>query len=135
MKWEEFLAGIGEYPHVSIEGVLPTTPGYMDSAQMQQVVINLFKNAEEASDGNPRISLRIEASPEAGSYLQVKDQGRGMDEERMKKALLPFYSTKTSGSGLGLPLCREILEAHGGKLSLQTHEDGGTIVTCWLPPR
>ncbi len=51
----------------------------------------------------------------------------------MKKALLPFYSTKRTGTGLGLPLCREILEAHGGKLSLQERPGGGTIVTCWLP--
>lgn len=133
VDWEELLAGIGEYPHVTLEGALPTTPGFMDPAQMQQVVINLFKNAEEASDGNPRIALRIDASA-AGTYLQVRDQGRGMDEETMRKALLPFYSTKKSGSGLGLPLCREIMEAHGGKLSLQAHEAGGTVVTCWLPP-
>jgi signal transduction histidine kinase len=57
-----------------------------------------------------------------------------MDEETMEKALLPFYSTKTSGTGLGLPLCREILEAHGGKISLQANPEGGTTVTCWLPP-
>jgi len=56
-----------------------------------------------------------------------------MDDETLRKALLPFYSTKKSGSGLGLPLCREIVEGHGGKLTLQSREGGGTIVTCWLP--
>jgi len=56
-----------------------------------------------------------------------------MDEETLRKALLPFYSTKRTGSGLGLPLCREIVEAHGGKLSLQSEPGGGTVVTCWLP--
>jgi signal transduction histidine kinase len=58
-----------------------------------------------------------------------------MDDETMRKALLPFYSTKERGTGLGLPLCREIVEGHGGKLTLQSREGGGTVVTCWLPAR
>jgi signal transduction histidine kinase len=56
-----------------------------------------------------------------------------MDEETLKKALLPFYSTKKTGTGLGLALSREIVEAHGGKISLRSQPGGGTIVTCWLP--
>jgi signal transduction histidine kinase len=79
--------------------------------------------------------LRINSDGGGGTFLQVMDRGRGMDEETMRKALLPFYSTKKTGTGLGLPLCREILEAHGGKISLQAQGDGGTVVTCWLPPR
>jgi two-component system, NtrC family, nitrogen regulation sensor histidine kinase NtrY len=63
----------------------------------------------------------------------VLDRGKGMDEETMKKALLPFYSSKQSGSGLGLPLCTEILAAHGGSLRLQRRPGGGTVVTCVLP--
>jgi two-component system nitrogen regulation sensor histidine kinase NtrY len=56
-----------------------------------------------------------------------------MDEKAMRNALLPFCSTKQSGTGLGLPLWREILEAHGGRISFQSREGGGTIVTRWLP--
>ena len=48
-------------------------------------------------------------------------------------ALLPFYSTKQDGSGVGLPLCREIIEAHGGHLRIQSREGAGTIVSFWLP--
>ena len=55
---------------------------------MQQVVINLLKNAEEASDGNPRISLWIDVNPEAGTYLQVRDRGRSMDSQRQELDLL-----------------------------------------------
>ena len=66
--------------------------------------------------------------------LRVSDRGRGMDEETMKRALLPFFTSKPAGTGLGLPLCNEILEAHGGRLSLQSRPGGGTVVTCWLPP-
>ena len=55
-------------------------------------------------------------------------------QETMKQALLPFYSSKQTGSGLGLPLCNEILSAHGGTLRLQSRPGGGTAVTCVLPP-
>jgi two-component system nitrogen regulation sensor histidine kinase NtrY len=51
----------------------------------------------------------------------------------MRQALVPFYSTKPGGSGVGLALCNEIIEAHGGRMRLQAREGGGTKVTCWLP--
>ena len=57
----------------------------------------------------------------------------GMSDEVMKSALLPFYTSKPAGSGLGLPLCREIVEAHGGHLRLERREGGGIEVVCWLP--
>ena len=134
VDWEEFLSGFSEYSTLEIAGHLPTEPGYFDPAQMRQVVQNLIKNAVEAGLGESPIRLRVKATSE-GTYLQVIDRGLGMNAETMEKALLPFYSTKNTGTGLGLPLCREILEAHGGKISLQGNEHGGTIVTCWLPPR
>jgi signal transduction histidine kinase len=65
----------------------------------------------------------------------VADAGPGMPGEVLEQALLPFYSTKQAGSGLGLPLCREIVEAHGGRLSLANRQSGGLIVSVWLPPR
>ena len=68
-----------------------------------------------------------------GTFVQVLDRGQGMDDETLRNALLPFYSTKKTGSGLGLPLCREILEAHGGRISFLAREGGGIAVTCWLP--
>jgi two-component system, NtrC family, nitrogen regulation sensor histidine kinase NtrY len=63
----------------------------------------------------------------------VMDRGRGMDEDVMRRALLPFYSSKPSGTGLGLPLCQEIVEAHGGRVRLQARPGGGLAVTCFLP--
>ena len=56
-----------------------------------------------------------------------------MRDEVMKNALLPFFSTKPSGSGLGLPLCREIVEAHGGTLSIRPRAGGGISVSCLIP--
>ncbi len=56
-----------------------------------------------------------------------------MDEEMIRNALVPFYSSKRDGSGLGLPLCNEILSAHGGGLRLERRPGGGTVVTCTIP--
>jgi len=134
VDWAEFLGGFTEYSSLELVGGLPESPGYFDPAQMRQVVQNLVNNAIEAGFGSSPVKLRVKAAPD-GTYLQVLDSGLGMDAETMKKALLPFYSTKKTGTGLGLPLCREIIEAHGGKISLQAGEDGGTVVTCWLPQR
>jgi signal transduction histidine kinase len=56
-----------------------------------------------------------------------------MPEEVMRQALVPFYTTKAGGSGLGLALCNEIVEAHGGRMRLAARDGGGTEVTCWIP--
>jgi signal transduction histidine kinase len=101
---------------------------------MQQALINLLKNAKEASDGGDGIEVRVDRLPDGVVRVQVLDRGRGMNEEVMRRALLPFYSTKPAGSGVGLPLCREIVEAHGGSWRIQSRSGGGTVVSFWLPP-
>jgi signal transduction histidine kinase len=58
-----------------------------------------------------------------------------MTDDVRRHALLPFYSTKKSGGGIGLALCREIVDAHGGRLALAARDGGGTIVAIWLPDR
>jgi signal transduction histidine kinase len=68
-----------------------------------------------------------------GTIVRVLDRGRGMSEDVLRQALVPFYTTKASGSGLGLALCNEILEAHNGRMRLHAREGGGTVVTCWVP--
>ena len=113
----------------------PSTPGWFDPVQLEQVLINLLKNAVEASAGRPEIEVAIQRLPEGAVRIQVLDRGRGMTDDVMRQALLPFYSTKHAGAGVGLPLCREIVEAHGGTLRLQNRPDGGTVVSVWLPPR
>ena len=133
MVWTEFLNSLEGVPDVQVVGRLPSRPGYFDPAQMRQVLINLLRNATEASDGEPQIQVRIKDTEDGGTFVQVLDRGQGMDDETLRTLCLPFYSTKKTGSGLGLPLCREILEAHGGRISFLAREGGGIIVTCWLP--
>jgi nitrogen fixation/metabolism regulation signal transduction histidine kinase len=132
VAWGPFLEQIRTlYPDIQ-HGAAPEAAGHFDPAQMQQVLINLIKNAEEAGGARTAIELTVDATDE-GFRVAVSDRGEGMTDDVLRSALLPFYSTKERGSGLGLPLCREVLEAHGGRLRIQRRDGGGTIVTCLLP--
>jgi nitrogen fixation/metabolism regulation signal transduction histidine kinase len=134
VEWREWLEGPQKLYTFELLSEAPQAAAYFDPSQLQQVLINLLKNAVEASDGAPQIAVRIDCLPDGGFRVQVLDRGRGMDEEVMRMALVPFYSTKQSGTGVGLPLCREIVEAHGGHLRIQSRAGGGTAVSFWLPP-
>jgi two-component system nitrogen regulation sensor histidine kinase NtrY len=133
VPWQQLLAGVeGLYPF-RVEGMLPTRPAFVDPAQFQQVLINLFKNAAESGSAPDAIAIEFRPLPGDGVEFQVVDQGKGMSEDVIKNALVPFYSTKKTGTGLGLALCREIVDAHGGRLSLHPRSGGGLAVRCWLP--
>jgi signal transduction histidine kinase len=111
---------------------LPAREGWFDATQIEQVLINLIKNAIES--GSPEDEVTVAAfERHGGVIIEVADRGGGLAEEVLRDALLPFYSTKPKGTGLGLTLCREIVDAHGGRLSIANREGGGAIVTVWLP--
>jgi two-component system, NtrC family, nitrogen regulation sensor histidine kinase NtrY len=111
----------------------PDARGYFDPAQLEQALINLLKNANEAGGPHSEVSLDITPLPEAGSELSIKDRGNGFTPEALESALLPFFTTKAGGSGVGLALVREIIQAHQGRLSLASREGGGAVITVWLP--
>lgn len=129
-KWEEIIEPVRSLYEFRVQGSEQMQCN-LDRTQMQQVLINLVKNAHESGGDPNEVTVTIER---AGNdcVLRVMDRGRGMSEEVMRKALLPFYSTKPGGSGVGLALCNEIVEAHSGQMRLQAREGGGTVVTCWL---
>lgn len=133
VEWNPFLAELRELFPFGLEGDLPKRPGLFDPSQMQQALINLLKNAQESGSPPEEIRLVIEETAEGGVRFRVLDRGTGMSDEVLKKALLPFYTSKETGTGLGLPLCREIVEAHGGHLRIEQREGGGTEVICWVP--
>ena len=132
VDWQEFLARLAEHQPFRLVGRAPAAPGQFDPAQLSQVLINLLKNAAES--GSPLDAIEVELR-EVGLEvrLDVRDRGSGMSEAVMTQALVPFYSTKRSGTGLGLALAREILEAHGGRLTLANRDGGGLAVSLWLP--
>lgn len=132
VTWRELLDGVEGLYAFRVVGELPATPVQVDPGQMQQVLINLLKNAHEAGGAADAVSISVVVG-EGGTTLWVCDRGKGMTDEQLHNAVLPFYSTKKSGTGLGLALCREIIEAHGGILSLQRNADAGITVSCRLP--
>jgi signal transduction histidine kinase len=131
--WKDLVEGLDEFPRLEIKGTLPERPVLLDPSHVHQLLVNLVKNAVEASDSGDPVEIRVDRTADGGTCLQVLDRGHGMDESTMKRALLPFYSTKKTGTGLGLALCREIVEGHGGRIGLQQRAGGGTVVSCWFP--
>jgi nitrogen fixation/metabolism regulation signal transduction histidine kinase len=134
VDWSQFMARLQGALPFHLEGALPLRQGSFDASQMQQVMINLLKNAAESGSRPDDITVCVRDRVEA-FVIEVADRGTGLTENVLRDALLPFYSTKATGTGLGLTLCREIVEAHGGRLSLANRPDGspGAVVTLWLP--
>jgi len=118
----------------TVAGAPPSGPASLDAAQMQQALLNLLRNAREAGSAPGDTTVAAQELPGGELVIRVADRGAGMNEETMAKALLPFYSSKKDGSGLGLALAREIVEAHGGTLHLAARAGGGLEVTCRIPP-
>jgi signal transduction histidine kinase len=129
VPWLELLESVQRIVPFRIAPPLPEHAGFIDRTQIEQVVINLVKNAADAGS-EAEVSVQRRAG---GSVLTVSDRGEGMTDETITRALLPFWSTRLGGSGLGLPLCNEIVDAHGGHLRIGRREGGGTVVSCWLP--
>ncbi|WP_440056788.1 sensor histidine kinase (plasmid) [Pseudoalteromonas sp. T1lg65] len=105
---------------------------WADPTQLEQLLINLLKNAHESGSDPDDIELHCFLRHNM-TVIAVLDRGLGMSEVVMQNALVPFYSTKNTGSGLGLALCREIAEAHHGQLHLNNRKGGGLSVEISLP--
>jgi nitrogen fixation/metabolism regulation signal transduction histidine kinase len=132
IDWPSYIESLALHCQFRLDGSLPEEPGHFDAAQIEQVLINLIKNAHEAGGPDDEVALSV-AVVARMVRLEVSDRGPGMSETVLAQALLPFYSTKRSGTGLGLALAREIAEAHGGRVALANREGGGLRVSLFLP--
>ncbi|WP_211051251.1 PAS domain-containing sensor histidine kinase [Parasphingorhabdus halotolerans] len=102
---------------------------FVDRVQIQQVMVNLMRNAIEAMAESPvkHLGITVRSVDENQVEILVSDTGCGIDPEVGDKIFNPFASTKGDGMGLGLSICRTIIEAHDGKISVESNPDGGSI--------
>ena len=99
-----------------------------DKELIEQVLINLIKNAIQAFDEQTNRIVEVTAtlSEKSRPIISVKDNGNGIDDEALDKIFIPFFTTKKSGSGIGLSLSRQIMRKHQGTLSVKSVLDEGT---------
>jgi len=107
----------------------------IDRIQIQQVLVNLIRNASEAMAASPRRRLTIVSRPLASQKLEISiaDTGPGLPPALREKLFQPFVTTKATGMGVGLSICRFIVEAHGEKLQVADNPGGGTVFRFTLP--
>jgi PAS domain S-box-containing protein len=109
-----------------------------DRVQLQQVVVNLVLNAIEAMSSQEKEAkeLGIQSQAQAdGVLVQVRDSGSGIDPANLERVFEPFYTTKMSGVGMGLSICRSIISGHGGRLWAETNTPRGAVFQFTLPAR
>jgi signal transduction histidine kinase len=119
---------------VSLTVDAPATPLRirLDSSRMQRALVNLITNAIDASERGG--SVTVGAAEENGRLLiTVSDRGEGMDKDALENIFIPFYTRKQSGTGLGMSITKNIIEAHGGTIQVRSGTGQGTQVTIGLP--
>ena len=104
----------------------------LDEDLIRQVLWNLFKNGAEAMPEGGELAARVQVG-ESELIVSIQDQGTGMDNETIKKLFTPFFTTKIYGTGLGLPICQRIIEAHGGYIAIHSAVNQGTTISLRFP--
>lgn len=135
----ELLRGSARHRRTTIEldldGNVPAVRG--DAAQLQQVVLNLLSNAIDAvathRDSERRVVLHTSRTDDRNVELAVRDSGNPLSQEALARLFEPFYTTKEHGLGVGLSICRSIVEAHGGRIHAEIAPGRGTLIRCSFP--
>jgi PAS domain S-box-containing protein len=109
---------------------------YCDEAQLKQVILNICKNAIDAMVEVKSAKLKIDTGYNEKTnemIIEISDNGKGMSKDDLKKIGTPFFTTKKSGTGLGLNVCYQIIKQHNGKINVQSESGKGTSFTIILP--
>ena len=104
----------------------------VDPAMIRRVLVNLVSNAIQAMPRGGKLTLRASRS-DGNTLIHVRDTGNGMTPEVMGKLFQPLFTTKAKGTGFGLPVCKRIVEAHGGEIVVESETGKGTIFTITIP--
>ena len=128
----EFVSDIERICEVNTSSEFQSDRVSMDSAQIEQVLINIVKNAKESGSDPGQITLSVRQERNEIQF-EISDRGSGLGKEQLSQAMLPFYTTKKSGTGIGLPLCNEIITGHGGRLRIGNRKGGGVRVLFSIP--
>lgn len=131
VPWARLINQLQDQYDFELLGDLPRRVWQADSLQLSQLLLNLLKNAHESGSAPEHIQLSFTELPDQ-LLIRLQDAGGGMSSEALAHAMVPFYTSKENGSGIGLTLCRDIAEAHGGSLSLQ-NKGAGLLVSLTLP--
>jgi two-component system sensor kinase FixL len=128
------LVGVGHELSLEIRVAADAGEAFIDRIQIQQVLLNLMRNAVEAMAGSPHRTLTI-ATLATGEMVEISvaDTGPGLPETVRARLFQPFVTTKPTGMGVGLSVCRAIVEAHGGELRAEAGVGGGTVFRLTVP--
>ena len=108
-------------------------PLLADEKQLKQALLNVLLNAEEALDKEEKVIRVTTGMRDGRPFVRVQDNGRGIPRADRRHVFSIFFTTRREGSGLGLPIVRQIIHQHGGSISLRSREGSGTTVTVSLP--
>lgn len=131
VNWAQFINGLQDHYDFELLGDLPQTQWLLDQTQLTQVLLNCLKNAQEAGASTTGTSLTFSERADH-LIIELQDDAGGMSDQVITHALVPFYTTKEKGSGIGLTLCQDIVHGHGGRIELANREKG-LLVRIILP--
>ena len=129
---QPYRIGLQERIHFAVDVPSTLPPIFADRALMTRALTNIVENALHAMPAHGTLTLIAEPGANA-VRLRVSDSGSGMDAEALARAFEPYFSTKASGTGLGLPIARRNIELNGGTIAISSERDRGTTVTLELP--
>jgi signal transduction histidine kinase len=122
---------------VTIERIVPeaAVSAWVDGDHVRQVLWNLIKNALQASPQGGVVRVTAASKPDGSAVLEVSDEGQGIDPSQRDKVYNMFYSERTHGAGIGLALVRQIVDAHGGTIEIQSEQNQGATFIVTFPTR